>query len=114
MVVSGWATNGREHIAPTTIGTCLDTSTTSHYQGDLVSQELFDRFKKCAVDVLSVDASKITPEASFGDDLDADSLDLVELVMALEEEFGIEVPESDLEGVDTVGKAFALVTSKVK
>jgi acyl carrier protein len=79
-----------------------------------VSQELFDRFVKCAVDVLSVDASKIKVEASFGDDLDADSLDLVELVMALEEEFGIEVPESDLEGVDTVGKAFALVTSKVK
>jgi acyl carrier protein len=79
-----------------------------------VSQELFDRFVKCAVEVLSVDASKITVDASFGDDLDADSLDLVELVMALEEEFGIEVPESDLEGVDTVGKAFALVTSKVK
>jgi acyl carrier protein len=79
-----------------------------------MSQDLFVRFTKCAVDVLSVDASKITLEASFGDDLDADSLDLVELVMALEEEFGIEVPESDLEGVDTVGKAFALVTSKVK
>ena len=79
-----------------------------------MSQELFDRFKKCAVDVLAVDASQVTKEASFGDDLDADSLDLVELVMALEEEFGIEVPESDLEGVDTVGKAFALVTSKVK
>lgn len=79
-----------------------------------MSQELFVRFTKCAVDVLSVDASKITLDASFGDDLDADSLDLVELVMALEEEFGIEVPESDLEGVDTVGKAFALVTSKVK
>ena len=79
-----------------------------------MSQELFVRFTKCAVDVLSVYASKITLEASFGDDLDADSLDLVELVMALEEEFGIEVPESDLEGVDTVGKAFALVTSKVK
>ena len=79
-----------------------------------MSQELFDRFVKCAVDVLSVDASKITVEASFGDDLDADSLDLVELVMALEEEFGIEVPESDLEGVDTVGKAFALVTSSAE
>jgi acyl carrier protein len=109
-----WVTNGVTLIAPTTIVLCLATGTTSHHQGDLVSQELFDRFKKCAVDVLSVDASKITPEASFGDDLDADSLDLVELVMALEEEFGIEVPESDLEGVDTVGKAFALVTSKVK
>lgn len=79
-----------------------------------MDQQLFDRFTKCAVDVLSVDAAKITPEASFGDDLDADSLDLVELVMALEEEFGIEVPESELEGVDTIGKAFDLVTSKVK
>lgn len=79
-----------------------------------MDQQLFDRFKKCAVEVLSVDASKITPNASFGDDLDADSLDLVELVMALEEEFGIEVPESELEGVDTIGKAFDLVTSKVK
>jgi acyl carrier protein len=79
-----------------------------------MDQQLFDRFKKCAVEVLSVDASKITPEANFGDDLDADSLDLVELVMALEEEFGIEVPEAELEGVDTIGKAFDLVTSKVK
>lgn len=78
-----------------------------------MSQELFDRFKKCAVDVLSVDPSKITPEASFGDDLDADSLDLVELVMALEEEFGIEVPEEELEGVETVGQAYELVTGKL-
>ena len=114
MVGSAWVTKQVEVRSPTRIETCLATSTTSQHQGDLVSQELFDRFKKCAVDVLSVDASKITPEAKFGDDLDADSLDLVELVMALEEEFGIEVPESDLEGVDTVGKAFALVTSKVK
>ncbi|MEY2740718.1 MAG: acyl carrier protein [Ilumatobacteraceae bacterium] len=78
-----------------------------------MDQQLFDRFTKCAVTVLSVDASKITPETRFKDDLDADSLDLVELVMALEEEFGISVPENELEGVDTVGKAFALVTSKV-
>ena len=49
----------------------------------------------------------------FKDDLGSDSLDLVEFVMALEEEFGITVPESDLEGVDTVGKAFNLVTAKV-
>ena len=79
-----------------------------------MDHQLFDRFTKCAVEVLSVDASKIVPTAHFSDDLDADSLDLVELVMALEEEFGIEVPESDLEGVDTIGKAFDLVTSKVK
>ena len=79
-----------------------------------MDQELFSRFVKCAVETLSVDASQVVPTANFADDLDADSLDVVELVMALEEEFGIEVPESDLEGVDTVGKAFALVTSKVK
>lgn len=79
-----------------------------------MDQALFARFTKCAVEVLSIDGSKVVPEASFGDDLEADSLDLVELVMALEEEFGIEVPESDLEGIDTVGKAFALVESKLK
>ena len=53
------------------------------------------------------------PEAKFGDDLDADSLDLVELVMALEEEFGVEVPEEELEGVDTVGQAYDLVVGKL-
>ncbi len=78
-----------------------------------MDQQLFDRFKKCAVDVLAVDAAKLTMTARFKDDLGSDSLDLVEFVMALEEEFGITVPESDLEGVDTVGKAFALVTAKV-
>lgn len=78
-----------------------------------MDQELFARFTKCAVEVLSVEADKITPEASFGDDLDADSLDLVELVMALEEEFGVEVPEEDLEGIGTVGQAFDLVVSKL-
>ena len=73
----------------------------------------WDRFRKCAVDVLSVDADKVTPDAKFGDDLDADSLDLVELVMALEEEFDITVPEEELEGIRTVGQAYDLVTSKL-
>ena len=79
-----------------------------------MDQELFARFRKCAVEVLSVSDDQVTPEARFGDDLDADSLDLVELVMALEEEFGIEVPESDLEGIATIGQAYDLVVSKVK
>ena len=57
-----------------------------------------ERFKKCAVEVLAVDASAITPEANFADDLDADSLDLVELVMALEEEIDISVEEEELSG----------------
>ena len=78
-----------------------------------MSDENFERFKKCAVDVLSVDAAQVTREASFADDLDADSLDLVELVMALEEAFDIEVPEEELEGVTTVGQAYELVTSKL-
>ncbi|MFM7043952.1 MAG: acyl carrier protein [Ilumatobacteraceae bacterium] len=78
-----------------------------------MDKELFARFVKCAVEVLSVDADKVTPEASFGDDLDADSLDLVELVMALEEEFGVEVPENELEDVKTVGQAYNLVVSKL-
>lgn len=75
--------------------------------------EAFDKFKQCAVDVLQVPADKVTPEAGFASDLDADSLDLVELVMALEEEFGISVDESELEGVETVGQAFQLVSSKL-
>lgn len=78
-----------------------------------MSDELFARFVKCAVDTLSVDASKVTMEASFADDLEADSLDVVELVMALEEEFDISVPEEDLQDVTTVGQAFDLIKSKL-
>ena len=78
-----------------------------------MSDQNFDRFKKCAVDVLSVEDSQLTPDAKFKEDLDADSLDLVELVMALEEEFGVEVPEEELEGIETVGQAFGLITAKL-
>jgi acyl carrier protein len=78
-----------------------------------VSDQLFDRFKNCAVEVLAVDAEKVTPEARFGEDLDADSLDLVELVMRLEEEFDINVDESELDGIETVKQAFELVGSKL-
>jgi acyl carrier protein len=73
----------------------------------------FKKFQECAVEVLHVKAEKVTPDASFAEDLDADSLDLVELVMALEEQFGITVDESELEGVSTVGQAFDLVSSKL-
>ena len=75
--------------------------------------EAFDKFKQCAVEVLQVEPDKVTPEARFADDLDADSLDLVELVMALEEQFGVSVDESELEGVETVDQAFKLVTGKL-
>ena len=79
----------------------------------MTRDEAFETYKKTAVEVLSVDADKVTKEASFADDLDADSLDLVEFVMALEENFDIEVPESDLEGVKTIGQAFDLVCTKL-
>lgn len=78
-----------------------------------MDQELFVRFRKCAVEVLSVDEDAVVLDAKFGDDLDADSLDLVELVMALEEEFDIVVPEDELEGVETVQQAYDLVAGKV-
>ncbi|HET9090862.1 MAG TPA: acyl carrier protein [Acidimicrobiales bacterium] len=73
----------------------------------------FDKFRSCAVEVLQVPADKITPDARFSDDLEADSLEVVELVMALEEAFEITVDESELEGVETIGQAFDLVTSKL-
>jgi acyl carrier protein len=75
--------------------------------------ETFERFKALAVEVLAVEPDKVVPEAAFGDDLEADSLDLAELVMALEDEFGITVEEDELEDVRTVGQAFDLVTSKI-
>jgi acyl carrier protein len=72
----------------------------------------FDKFKQCAVDVLSVDPDRVTLDARLSD-LDADSLDLVELVMALEESFDVTIEESELQGVETIQQAFDLVTSKL-
>ena len=78
-----------------------------------MSEDIFERFRGCAVNVLSVEPDKVTLEAKFADDLDADSLDLVELVMALEEEFDVQVPEEELEGVTTVQQAYDLVANKL-
>jgi acyl carrier protein len=75
--------------------------------------QALDTLKEVAAEVLSVDPDQITETARFKEDLDADSLDLVELVMGLEERFDIEVPEDDLEGVTTVGQAVDLVMAKV-
>jgi acyl carrier protein len=75
--------------------------------------EAFAILKEAAVEVLAVDPSAVTEEARFKEDLDADSLDLVEFVMALEERFDISVPEEDLDGVDTVGQALTLVMGKL-
>ncbi len=71
------------------------------------------KFKEIIVDRLGVDPNEITPEASFIDDLGADSLDTVELVMAFEEEFDIEIPDEDAEKLTTVGKAKEYLEGKL-
>jgi acyl carrier protein len=72
---------------------------------------LEDKVKEIIVDQLGVDADEVTPEASFIDDLGADSLDTVELVMALEEEFGMEIPDEEAEKIKTVGDATEYIKS---
>lgn len=64
--------------------------------------EVFDRIKQIIADQLGVDEDEVVPEASFIDDLGADSLDIVELIMAFEEEFDIEIPDEDAEKIKTV------------
>ncbi|MDE2876271.1 MAG: acyl carrier protein [Gemmatimonadota bacterium] len=67
------------------------------------------RVKEIIVEELGVEADKVTPDASFVDDLGADSLDTVELVMAFEEEFGIDIPDEDAEQMRTVGDAISYI-----
>jgi acyl carrier protein len=69
-----------------------------------------DRVKTIVVDHLGVEASEVKPEASFIDDLGADSLDIVELVMAFEEEFGVEIPDDAAEKITTVGDAIKYIS----
>ncbi|PSH03347.1 MAG: acyl carrier protein [Acidobacteria bacterium] len=73
-----------------------------------------DKVKQIIVEQLGVDESEITASASFQDDLGADSLDVVELVMAFEEAFGIEIPDEDAEQIKTVKDAIDYVTSHAK
>ena len=76
--------------------------------------EVREKVKKIIVDHLGVDAAKVTDEASFIDDLGADSLDTVELVMAFEEEFGSEISDSEAENILTVGDAIKFIESNSK
>jgi acyl carrier protein len=71
-----------------------------------------ERVKKIIAEQLGVEEDEVTPEASFVEDLGADSLDTVELVMALEEEFEIEIPDEDAEKILTVGKALDYIKEK--
>jgi acyl carrier protein len=63
------------------------------------------RLRQIVVEQLGVEESQVVPSASFANDLNADSLDLVELIMSLEEEFGIDIPDEDAEKIETVGDA---------
>ena len=72
-------------------------------------QSVEDKVKEIIVEQLSVNAEQVTPEAKFIEDLGADSLDVVELVMAFEEQFGIEVPDEDAEKLQTVGDVNAYI-----
>ncbi len=73
---------------------------------------LEDRVKEIIVEQLGVNAEQVTPEASFIDDLGADSLDTVELIMAFEEEFGAEIPDEDAEKLKSVGDVLSYLKSK--
>ena len=74
---------------------------------------VFDRVKTIVVEQLGVDQEQVTPEASFTDDLGADSLDTVELVMALEQEFNIEIPDEDAEKIQNVSHAVQYIQDHV-
>ena len=69
----------------------------------MAKEEIFDKLKELVVDQLGVEEDEVTMEASMKDDLGADSLDLVDLVMSVEEEFGVKVADEDLENIKTVG-----------
>ena len=77
-----------------------------------MTKDVASKVKKMVIDHLGVDESKVTDEASFIDDLGADSLDTVELVMAFEEEFGSEISDSEAEKILTVGDAIKFIESK--
>lgn len=76
-----------------------------------MADETYDKVKKIIIERLGVDEDKVTSEASFKDDLGADSLDVVELVMELEDEFDVEISDEEAERITTVGEAVTYIDS---
>ncbi len=82
--------------------------------GKMDEKEIFEKVKKVVVEQLGVSDSEVTEKSSFVDDLGADSLDTVELVMALEEAFGLEIPDEEAEKIKTVGDTVKYIMSHAK
>ncbi len=78
----------------------------------MTDEQIFDKVKSIVVDQLSVEVDKVVPSANFQNDLGADSLDTVELVMALEEEFDIEIPDEAAESITTIQAAVDFIKAK--
>ncbi len=79
----------------------------------MTKEEIFDRLKAMLVEQLGVDESDVTLEASFQDDLDADSLDLVEVIMEMEDKFSIKISDEEAEKIRTVGQAVDFVAERI-
>lgn len=77
------------------------------------TEEIFEKVKEVVTEQLNIDEGAVTDEASFIDDLGADSLDIVELVMALEESFGISIPDEEAENIKTVGDAVSYIEANI-
>lgn len=79
----------------------------------MADKTTFERIQGIIVELLGVDAAKVVPEARFREDLEADSLDLVELIMAFEEEFGAEISDEDAQKITTVGQAVTYIEERM-
>jgi acyl carrier protein len=78
-----------------------------------MNQEVFEKVKEIIVELLDIDEDKIVPEARFREDLEADSLDLVELIMEFEERFGSEISDEDAQKITTVGEAVNYIAARM-
>ena len=90
---------------------CSDKKT---YQTQIIMSDIASRVKAIIVDKLGVDENEVTPEASFTNDLGADSLDTVELIMEFEKEFNIAIPDDQAENIGTVGEAIKYIEENAK
>jgi acyl carrier protein len=106
----------RQNLKQRPLGVVLSKliSITLRKERNPMSADIFAKVQEVVADKLDVDAGKITPEASFTNDLGADSLDVVELVMALEEEFEVEIPDEEAEKLQTVQSVVDYIKTKIK